>query len=243
MDPTTFQYSIPAGIAPGEYTLAWTWFNKVGNREMYMNCAPIVVTGGGSSAKRETPALDSDEPSYNETTAGFELLARDATFPAMFVANIPATDCTTTESTDVQFPDPGASVEKAPSAKLGPPTGPKCGITNKASSGSGSDSGSSNAQGASPTVQPSVAPVASPSPAKAAVPGTATIFAEPSAAPATSAAASGSGSVLTCSPDAVKFKLVGGPWQAVAAGTKCVGGEIVMASAKRSAKFGRGFNA
>ena len=206
---------------------------------MYMNCAPIVVTGGGgSSAKRdieETPALDG-EPSYNETTtADFDLLARDATFPAMFVANIPATDCTTTESTDVQFPDPGASVEKAPSAKLGPPTGPKCG-TNKASSGSGSGSGSgSNAQ---PAVQPSVAPVASPSPAKAAVPGTATIFAEPSAAPA----ASGSGSVLTCSPDAFKFKLVGGPWQAVAAGTKCVGGEIVMASAKRSAKFGRGFN-
>lgn len=239
MDPTTFQYSIPAGIAPGEYTLAWTWFNKIGNREMYMNCAPIVVTGG--SAKRdvdETPALDSSErePSYNET-AEFELLARDATFPAMFVANIPATDCTTTESTDVQFPDAGASLEKAPTAKLGPPTGPKCGV-NKASSGS--DSGS-NAQAASPAVQSSVAPVASPSPAAAAVPGTATIFAEPSAAP--SAAAAASGSVLTCSPDAFKFKLVGGPWQAVAPGTKCVGGEIMMASAKRSAKFAKDFNA
>jgi hypothetical protein len=32
-----FQFSIPSGIAPGDYVLAWTWFNKIGNREMYMN--------------------------------------------------------------------------------------------------------------------------------------------------------------------------------------------------------------
>lgn len=204
---------------------------------MYMNCAPIVVTGG--SAKRDVNS-DERELSYNET-AEFEIFARDATFPAMFVANIPATDCTTTESTDVQFPDPGASVEKAPSAKLAPPTGPKCGAV-KASSGSGS-SGDSNAQAASPSAQPSVAPVASPSPADAELPGTATIFADGPTATAepSAAAAASSGSVLTCSSDGLKFKLVGGPMQAVAAGTKCVGGEIKMASAKRSAKFAKDF--
>lgn len=84
-DPTTFDYQIPQGIAPGKYTLAWTWFNKVGNREMYMNCAPIVVSGGGSKRSVDD---DEYEPSYNET-ADFELAARDATFPSMFVANIP----------------------------------------------------------------------------------------------------------------------------------------------------------
>lgn len=34
---STFQFSIPDGINPGDYVLAWTWFNKIGNREMYMN--------------------------------------------------------------------------------------------------------------------------------------------------------------------------------------------------------------
>ena len=90
-DPTSFDYSIPQGIAPGKYTLAWTWFNKIGNREMYMNCAPIVVSGGGSKRSfddSETYPSDAHEPSYNET-AEFALAARDATFPAMFVANIP----------------------------------------------------------------------------------------------------------------------------------------------------------
>ncbi|KAK2882503.1 hypothetical protein FQN49_000269, partial [Arthroderma sp. PD_2] len=41
-----FEFQIPSHIAPGEYTLAWTWFNRIGNREMYMNCAPVEVTGG-----------------------------------------------------------------------------------------------------------------------------------------------------------------------------------------------------
>ena len=90
MDPTTFDYSIPQGIAPGKYTFAWTWFNKVGNREMYMNCAPIVVTGGGSKRSVDD-SEDAYEPSYNET-AKFDLVSRDATFPKMFVANIPVSN-------------------------------------------------------------------------------------------------------------------------------------------------------
>ena len=93
-DPTAFDYSIPQGIAPGKYTLAWTWFNKIGNREMYMNCAPIVVSGGGSKRSvddSQTYTSDEHEPSYNET-AEFGLAVRDATFPQMFVANIPVSN-------------------------------------------------------------------------------------------------------------------------------------------------------
>lgn len=87
LDPTTFAYSIPDGIAPGNYVLAWTWFNKIGNREMYMNCAPIVVSGG--SKKRS----EAEEPAFNETMVSEdELFARAApSFPDMFIANIPAT--------------------------------------------------------------------------------------------------------------------------------------------------------
>ena len=50
-DPSTFQYTVPSDFAPGDYTLGVTWFNRVGNREMYMFCAPVTLTGG-SGKKR-----------------------------------------------------------------------------------------------------------------------------------------------------------------------------------------------
>lgn len=92
-DPFEFNYTIPAGIEPGKYTLAWTWFNRIGNREMYMNCAPITVTGG--SSKRDA--------------APVEVEKRSSSFPAMFVANI--NGCTTKEGVDIRFPDAGDVVE------------------------------------------------------------------------------------------------------------------------------------
>ncbi|CAI7626115.1 unnamed protein product [Penicillium glandicola] len=70
IDPYSFNFTIPDGITAGKYTLAWTWFNRVGNREMYMNCAPITVSG--TSSKRSTEELEK----------------RTTSFPPMFVANI-----------------------------------------------------------------------------------------------------------------------------------------------------------
>ena len=262
-DPTTFDYSIPQGIAPGKYTLAWTWFNKIGNREMYMNCAPIVVSGGGSKRSvddSEAYTPDEHEPSYNET-AEFALAARDATVPAMFVANIPATDCTPLESADLAFPDPGASVQKAGTGATSPPTGPNCGAKKVASGGSSAGSASAAAPSTAPTAAAAgQAQAASPS---AAVPGTATILASPSpsaAAAATPAAGASTGSTgstgsaagstacsstgaLVCSADGTQFGICNGGsaiMQAVAAGTKCSNGAI--ARAKRSVKFAREFS-
>jgi hypothetical protein len=82
-----FNIPIDKNIPTGNYALAWTWFNKIGNREMYMNCAPFQVTGG----------------------------ATDDTFlqslPGIFVANIPG-QCTTVETQGVLgIPNPGSSVE------------------------------------------------------------------------------------------------------------------------------------
>ncbi|KAJ5288382.1 hypothetical protein N7508_011157 [Penicillium antarcticum] len=77
-------FTIPHNITPGKYTLAWTWFNRLGNREMYMNCAPI--TGGAVKS-----------------------IERSSTLPAMFVANV--NGCTTTAGIDIKFPEPGESVE------------------------------------------------------------------------------------------------------------------------------------
>jgi hypothetical protein len=67
---------------------------------MYMNCAPISVAGGQGS------------------DGSFQSL------PDMAIFNIASkNDCKTTETKDVQFPNPGKYVEMGPGAALGPPTG------------------------------------------------------------------------------------------------------------------------
>ena len=151
IDPDKYDYTIPQGIQPGKYTLAWTWFNKIGNREMYMNCASVSIAGG--SSKRDT--------SYNETEEYSipELSERDTpSFPSMFKANIPVSDCQTTDSMDLQFPDPGSSVEKAGTGQLAPPKGPNCGSAGAQPAASGGSSAPSAAAGGS--TSPSGAPAA-----------------------------------------------------------------------------------
>jgi hypothetical protein len=82
-DAAIFPFTVPKELPNGKAILAWTWFNKIGNREMYMNCANIDVTGGAS-----------------DNTA-FESL------PDMAVANIAETTCHTSESSDFTFEQPG----------------------------------------------------------------------------------------------------------------------------------------
>jgi hypothetical protein len=95
-NPTTFPWSVPEGITPGDYTLAWTWFNRIGNREMYMNCAPLTVTG----AKKKR---------YNPNP----IVRRQSSFPAMYIANLNGvTTCKTSENNDYIFPNPGDDVMK-----------------------------------------------------------------------------------------------------------------------------------
>ncbi|KAK4110640.1 lytic polysaccharide monooxygenase [Canariomyces notabilis] len=100
--PDKYEFAIPQDIPSGNATLAWTWFNKVGNREMYMNCSPIDIVGSEGSE------------------------AALAGLPDMMVANIAGTDCTTKEGVDIKFPNPGSSVETNSGAALGSPTG-NCG--------------------------------------------------------------------------------------------------------------------
>jgi hypothetical protein len=97
-------FNIPKDFPNAERaTLAWTWFNKIGNREMYMNCAPIEITGG------------SDSKDYYES------------LPDMFKANIPATDCTTEEGSDPTIPNPGRFIIHDSEFNPGNVMGPKCG--------------------------------------------------------------------------------------------------------------------
>ncbi|KAK5950182.1 hypothetical protein OHC33_008897 [Knufia fluminis] len=147
----TFQYTIPdhPDIAPGkQYTLAWTWNNKVGNREMYMNCALVKVEA--ASKKRYAP---SNMPVSKRQAAPL---------PDMFVANI-GNGCTVPEGVDVKYPNPGASVEQAQGANLGAPQG-NCGpVGNDSPPAGGPPAGTSaSSPGATsaPAVSNSVAPVA-----------------------------------------------------------------------------------
>ncbi|KAJ6004601.1 hypothetical protein N7540_012970 [Penicillium herquei] len=84
-------FTIPFGLQPGKYSLAWTWFNRVGLREMYMNCAPVTLVGSSS---------DNDPMHHSDIFSDL---------PDMFIANI--NGCKTRENIDIRFPEPGDSVE------------------------------------------------------------------------------------------------------------------------------------
>ncbi|KAF3895354.1 Chitin-binding, domain 3 [Trichophyton interdigitale] len=167
-----FEFQIPSSIAPGEYTLAWTWFNRIGNREMYMNCAPIKVTGGSKKRWEPTPKRD---------PRSFTPLAKRADMPNIFIANVELDSqpyCETAEGMDVMFPVSGDSVVKAgmPSrlqkegdsvcANMGG-SSPKAGSGGSGNGGNGGDKGGSPAPSSTyaPTVpSPTEAPTYAPGP-------------------------------------------------------------------------------
>ena len=106
---STFQYTVPEGIAPGDYTIAWTWLNKIGNREFYMNCGPATVV----AAKKRRQELLHD------------VSKRQNSLPNLFVANLASiNDCRTEEGFDYLYPNPGADVEQS---GIGPYTQLSCG--------------------------------------------------------------------------------------------------------------------
>lgn len=191
-----FTYTIPEGIEPGKYTLAWTWFNRIGNREMYMNCAPLTVTG--SSSKR-------DEVPKEKTVE-----KRSANFPPMFVANV--NGCTTKEGVDIRFPNPGSIVEYAgdksnlaaegSQACTGTPTfggdGNTAGSSGSSGSSSGSSSGGSSSSaagsGATAPPAPAVSSTLVPKPSQSSAPGVFVPTGSPAQPTHTSAPSGGSSS-------------------------------------------------
>ncbi|KAM7190723.1 hypothetical protein V8F20_009628 [Naviculisporaceae sp. PSN 640] len=134
--PGDFSFPIPDDIPAGNGTLAWTWLNRIGNREFYMNCAPITLTGTGGD-KSNWEAL-----------------------PDMFVANI-GNDCTTQEKMDYKYPNPGKSVDNFSSFGLVFPQGAGC---QKAQSGGGGGGGGGGGSGGSapPPPPPPANPPATP---------------------------------------------------------------------------------
>jgi hypothetical protein len=97
----TFKFDLPSDTPAQDSVLfAWTWFNKIGNREMYMNCAVVDITAPSASS--------------NEKTAF-------SSRPQIFQANI-NNGCATTENVDLVFPNPGVDVVTDTTVP-GPPAG------------------------------------------------------------------------------------------------------------------------
>ena len=94
---SNYKVIMPANLPSGKNVVfAWSWFNKFGNREMYMNCALVNIQG----------------------VPGGQL-----TGPPIFTANIGGT-CHTLEPEEFVYPNPGPQVEYGGmySGKVAPPT-------------------------------------------------------------------------------------------------------------------------
>jgi hypothetical protein len=218
-DLGSFPFKVPSELPEGEMTMAWTWFNKVGNREMYMNCAPIKVSGG--------------------TGKGFEEL------PDMVTCNISGdAGCKTKEGNDYTFANPGKSVAKlgtGPFVEIGGGGASGGGSSGGSGSTGGSDSGSST-----PAPAPS-APAASTGPSTPAPKEPTTPAPTTPQAPSTGGSTGGStGPGAPCSENGAvvcngesQFGLCSNGkviYQPVAAGTKCSGGKIARRDLHRNAR-------
>lgn len=78
-------FDVPSDIPGGDVILAWTWNNRIGNREFYMQCAPVKLTGTGGNKE------------------GLEKL------PTMVTPNMPG-DCAAKENVDYAYENPGPTV-------------------------------------------------------------------------------------------------------------------------------------
>ena len=83
------QWDVPAGLPSGKAVVAWSWFNRIGNREMYMKCSTVKIQGTQSSASN-----------LNEDAGVLAL-------PTLFRANS-GNGCAVPEGVDfIQFKNPG----------------------------------------------------------------------------------------------------------------------------------------
>lgn len=100
----TWDFTLPNDTPAGSALFAFSWHNNIGNRELYMNCAHVTIEG--SAAVSQPP----EDPFSSR--------------PATFFANI-GNGCSTVETFDVMFPNPGPDVDNI-STGTSPPSG-SCG--------------------------------------------------------------------------------------------------------------------
>ncbi len=105
---STWPFQLPNDTPAGEAIFAWSWFNNIGNREMYMNCAHVTIKARGAAAADEGVSARSPSDPFSSR-------------PNMMVANV-GNGCSTVEGADVLFPKPGPDLDNI-SGKTSPPRG------------------------------------------------------------------------------------------------------------------------
>ena len=214
-----FEVPIPKGLKNGKATFAWSWFNNIGNREMYHNCAPVEITGG----------------------TGNEEFVKSLLPP--FVANVEG-KCTTGEGV-LNIPNPGrfGQVLEQPAPGSEGTCAKAEGVpTFEGRSGSGSGSGSGTASGTGsvvvtpPTASASVVPTSSVTTTFSVISTSSAPIPTAGAGTGGTGTGAGEGSVRACSPDGAIICLNSTTFgicnygrvipQAVAPGTICANGKI-----------------
>ncbi|RDA84038.1 hypothetical protein CP532_6505 [Ophiocordyceps camponoti-leonardi (nom. inval.)] len=112
MGSSSYDFMLPSDAPTGQGLVGWSWFNNVGNREMYMNCAVVDIKSGKGASSSSSSSSDS----YG-AAGGVPYADR----PAMFVANV-GNGCGTEEGFDVEFPQMGPDPELN-SSRMRPPVG------------------------------------------------------------------------------------------------------------------------
>jgi len=93
----SYNFTIPGYAPSGNALFAWTWFNQIGNREMYMSCAQVQIVGS-SGARRHAQKRGGQYTSMES-------------LPNIWRANIQGlSTCITTEGQDPVFPNLGPDV-------------------------------------------------------------------------------------------------------------------------------------
>lgn len=112
-DPDAYTFAVPEDFAPGDYTWAWTWVNRIaGEPEFYMNCAPVTVKAATAARKNRRGGRRGAEPSAAKASRS------SSSYPDLFLANIgnASMGCDTSEAVYQQiaiaFPSPGESVSR-----------------------------------------------------------------------------------------------------------------------------------
>ncbi|KAI8935020.1 hypothetical protein NX059_008685 [Plenodomus lindquistii] len=132
-----YPFTIPPEFAKSEEAtclFAWTWFNKIGNREMYMNCAVVTIVPNKRKGGRRPPSTPNTPMLKGRDVSRANAAAQSllAGYPDLFVANLKnVNSCTIKETVDAIFDNPGravsfgdgASESSSPSFKRGMCTG------------------------------------------------------------------------------------------------------------------------
>ncbi|KAK4560439.1 hypothetical protein LTR86_005635 [Recurvomyces mirabilis] len=136
-----YSFKLPEGTPNGNLTLAWMWYNRIGNREIYMNCMPVEVTGGSD-----------DKTAYNALSNAY-------------IINQPTADCSTQETSDPIIPNPGsAEIQKFNPASVVSASGSACAASAAAMTkgvAAGSNSSPATASAAASSAPASSAPASS----------------------------------------------------------------------------------